>query len=232
VKKLLIMNTRLLLLETSGEICSVCISYDNTVVSLQESKESFSHASEVTLLIAKALETAGLEMKDLDAVVVSDGPGSYTGLRVGLSVAKGLCFGLDIPMIAVNSLDALAHFAQANHPDSFYFPMIDARRMEVYMRGFDAEMKSIFPVGAVILSENTFDEWLPYGKKLVLCGSGVEKSKTLYNGQPFVFMEAVFSSKHFVGLGLRAFKNKDFVDIASHTPFYLKPPNITMPKKR
>ena len=225
------MNTRLLLLETSGEICSVCISYGNTVISLQESKERFSHASEVTILIEKALKSANLEMKDLDSVVVSNGPGSYTGLRVGLSVAKGLCFGLDIPMIAVNSLDALAHFAQANHPDAFYFPMIDARRMEVYMRGFDAEMKDIFTVGAVILTENTFDEWLPYGKKIVLCGSGVEKSKTLYKGKDFVFMDDTFSSKHLVGLGLQAFQQKEFVDIASHTPFYLKPPNITMPKK-
>ncbi|HHB79204.1 MAG TPA: tRNA (adenosine(37)-N6)-threonylcarbamoyltransferase complex dimerization subunit type 1 TsaB [Saprospiraceae bacterium] len=226
------MNTRLLLLETSGEVCSVCISYGNAVVSLQESTESFSHASEVTILIEKALKSANLEMKDLDAVVVSDGPGSYTGLRVGLSVAKGLCFGLDIPLIAVNSLDALAHFAQASHPDALYFPMIDARRMEVYMRGFDADMQAIFPIGAVILSENTFDEWLPYGKKIVLCGSGVEKSKTLYSGEHFVFMDTIFSSKHLVGLGLRAFQQKEFVDLAGHTPFYLKPPNITQAKKK
>jgi len=226
------MNTRLLLLETSGEICSVCISYGNTVISLQESKERFSHASELTILIQKALKAVKLEMNDLDAVVVSDGPGSYTGLRVGLSVAKGLCYGLEIPLIAVNSLDALAHFAQANHPDAMYFPMIDARRMEVYMRGFDANMQSIFPVGAVILAENTFDEWLPSGEKIVLCGSGAEKSKTLYHDKHFVFIETIFSSKHLVGLGLQAFQQKEFVELDSHTPFYLKPPNITMPKKK
>ncbi len=227
------MNTRLLLLETSGEICSVCISYGNAVVSLQESTESFSHASEVTILIQKAMKMADWEMKDLDAVVVSDGPGSYTGLRVGLSVAKGLCFGLDIPLIAVNSLAALADFAQAEYPDALYFPMIDARRMEVYMRGYDADRQSIFPIGAVILAENTFDEWLPCGKKIVLCGSGVEKSKTLYKAsQNFVFIETTFSSKHLIHLGLKSFQQKEFVDFASHTPFYLKPPNITQPKKK
>jgi len=227
------MNTRLLLLETSGEICSVCISYGDTVISLQESTERFAHASEVTLLIEKALKTANMEIKDLDAVVVSDGPGSYTGLRVGLSVAKGLCFGLNIPLIAVNSLDALADFAQANHSDALYFPMIDARRMEVYMCGYDADGQSILPIGAVILSEKTFEEYLPYGKKIVLCGSGVEKSKTLYKENAhFVFMEAIFSSKHLVNLGLKSFQKKEFVDLASHTPFYLKPPNITMPKKK
>ncbi len=226
------MNTRLLLLETSGAICSVCISYGNAVVSLQESTESFTHASEVTLLIEKAMKAADWEMKDLDAVVVSNGPGSYTGLRVGLSVAKGLCFGLGIPLIAVSSLDALADFAQAAYPDGLYFPMIDARRMEVYMGGYDVAMKSIFPIGAVILSENTFDEWLPFGKKIVLCGSGVEKSKTLYKGAQFVFLDTNFSSKHLVNLGLKYFHEKEFVDLASHTPFYLKPPNITQSKKK
>ncbi len=224
------MNPLLLSLETSGEICSVCISYGKDVLSLQESTESYSHASEITLLIEKALQTAGKEMKNLDGVVVSDGPGSYTGLRVGLSAAKGLCYGLGIPLVAVNSLDALAYFAQAEYGDALYFSMIDARRMEVYMAGYDANMEEIFPKSAVVLTEKTFDEWLPSNRKIVLCGSGVEKSKTLYTGKSFVFVETVLSSTHLVLPGLAAFRQKAFVDLAGHTPFYLKPPNITNPK--
>lgn len=200
------------------------------MISLQESAEIFSHASEITLLIEKAMTDAEMVWADLSAVVVCDGPGSYTGLRVGLSVAKGLCYSLKIPMIAVNGLAALASFAQAKHLDCQYFPMIDARRMEVYMAGYDSLMNEILPIGAVILTEKTFKPWVSESK-IVLCGSGVEKSKTMYPSEGFIFDETRFSSTHLVQLGVAAFRKKAFVDVASHTPFYLKPPNITKAKK-
>ncbi len=220
---------RLLHIETSGKVCSICISYGDSVISLQESTAIFSHASEITLLIEKAMTGAEMVWADLSAVVVCDGPGSYTGLRVGLSVAKGLCYSLKIPLIAVNGLASLASFAQAKHPGCQYFPMIDARRMEVYMAGYDGAMNEILPIGAVILTDKTFNPWVSEGK-IVLCGSGVEKSKEMYASTDFIFDETRFSSTHLVLLGVTAFRRKEFVDVASHTPFYLKPPNITKPK--
>lgn len=224
------MRQKTLYLETSGKICSVCVAYGKELISLQKSIEHFSHASEVTILAKRCLDSAGILWSDLDAIAVCDGPGSYTGLRVGLSAAKGMCFGLDIPLLAINALDALAYHARSLHPDAYIFPMIDARRMEVYMSGYDSQDQKILQTDAVILTANTFEQW--GDAKKVLIGSGATKSKELYHDDSYTFEELTVSAPHLIHLGDVAFAKRQFMDLANHTPFYLKPPNITMPKAK
>ena len=131
----------ILCIETATETCSVCFQKDQEIISVEESQKPFQHASEITLLIGKLVATSGMLLEDLDAVAVSSGPGSYTGLRVGASAAKGICFALDIPLLAINTLDALAYESIKRNPDiEWHIPMLDARRMEVYTKSLGSKI--------------------------------------------------------------------------------------------
>ncbi len=220
-------------IETATDICSVCIAKEETILAYKESEDAYSHASVITLLIEACAKEAALKLKDLDAIAVSSGPGSYTALRVGAAAAKGMCYGLDKPLIVVDTLQALAKAAnkEVGDDDTIYVPMIDARRMEVYLAIFDREMKRLAETQNVILEEQTFSEYLDKGKQIVFCGNGAPKSKPLYSAQNTTFSAIKCSAKHLVTHSFEAFKNQHFADIAYYAPNYLKAPNITVSKK-
>ncbi len=226
------MSNYLLHIETATNICSVCISKGDKIVALFESDDSFSHAKSVTILIEKCLRKAKITMQHLSAVAVSKGPGSYTALRVGSSTAKGICYAMEIPMIAVDTLKALATASQSkdDHENTIYCPMIDARRMEVYASLYNSKMQLISKTNAIIIDENSFNEFYSNGKILKLSGDGAKKCKEILHKNT-IDSNTLCSSMHLVALAMEDFKNELFVDIAYFEPTYFKPPNITTPKK-
>lgn len=179
----------------------------------------------LTTLIKNAVEQAGYNLNDLDAIAVGKGPGSYTGLRVGVSTAKGLCFALDKPLIAINTLEAMSlqvipFFAK----DMLFCAMIDARRMEVYASVIDAENNIILQTKAIIMDENSFVDLLQ-DRKIVFFGDGADKCKKLLSENPnaiFINQEIRPSAQTVGQLAIQAFTNNNFEDLASFEPYYLK----------
>lgn len=224
----------ILLIDTATKICSVSIAKAGQILTIQENREGFSHASQLTILIQKACEAVQIQLTDLDAVAVSIGPGSYTGLRIGLSTAKGICFALSKPLIAIDTLEALfsASKLDTDFKNALYVPMIDARRMEVYTVFYDKNNLIIQPKQSFIINENSFSELLNQYDKVVLSGDGAEKCKTILNNEQFHYTEIICSAKHLAPLAFTAFQNKNFADLAYIEPTYFKPPNITKPKSR
>jgi tRNA threonylcarbamoyladenosine biosynthesis protein TsaB len=231
-------------IETATDICSIAVSYEGKILSLVEEANN-NHASRITLMIEEALREAEISIKDLAAVAMSNGPGSYTSLRVGTSTAKGICYALDIPLIAVDTLTALAYsvFNDLEKADMLYCPMIDARRMEVYSIIFEKKGKNekntegplltiIEPLNNVIVDENTFKNYFEQGKKIVLTGNGAAKCKAVINSVNILHVDKLCSAAYLIPLSTDAFLKKAFVDVAYHTPQYLKSPNITTPKVR
>ena len=224
---------RILHIETSSEICSVCISEDEQILAAKEILEPFQHASMLTTLIAECLQEARVKTTELSAIAVSNGPGSYTALRVGSATAKGMCYVLGIPLINLGTLDIL-HDTCMNKVASTHWviPMIDARRMEVYAAIYNEKGDRIQDPEAKIINENAYQELIEDGLKITLCGSGASKSiKVLPEGH-FEYVEVGFSAKHMVNLALKAYKNEEFSDLAYSEPFYLKSPNITKAKPK
>ncbi len=221
-------------IESATDICSVCLSRGESVLALVENHDGNVHSEQMTLLIARCMEEAGLQLEDLDAVAVSSGPGSYTSLRVGSSVAKGICYALDKPLIAINTLQsiALASFEKENIGPGVYVPMIDARRMEVYMAMFDQNNKKLTNIEAKILDENTVNDWAAQKGPFIISGSGMEKSKTVLKSPNISFSLVLCSATHMVKLAYSAYQNKDFTDLAYFSPTYFKAPNITVSKKK
>ncbi|MFK8102893.1 MAG: tRNA (adenosine(37)-N6)-threonylcarbamoyltransferase complex dimerization subunit type 1 TsaB [Saprospiraceae bacterium] len=224
----------LLNIETSAQLCSVCLSKGEKVLALAESNEKFVHAAKITQFIESCAREAQVTLRELDAVVLSKGPGSYTGLRVGSSAAKGICYALDKPLIAIHTLQQIAH---ATHQKlglkARYCPMIDARRMEVYSAQYNAYNEELVPTEAIIITADSFAEQLAsMEEKLVISGDGAEKCKALLTDSQIVFDDTSCSSRHLVPLGLKAYAEKQFEDLAYFSPFYFKAPNITMSKKR
>ncbi len=219
-------------IETATDICSVCISEGASIRSLKESEEAYSHASRITLLIEACANDAGITLPELDAVAISSGPGSYTALRVGAATAKGICYALDKPMIAVDTLAALAHAAKLDRPQAdYYIPMIDARRMEVYTAVFDKQLQQLEPVHNLILDQQSFSRYFTSEKCLSFCGNGAGKTKDIFINKNAVYSEILCSAQHLVPLSERAFSEQQFEDIAYYTPRYFKAPNITVSKK-
>jgi len=221
----------LLHLETSAEFCSVCLSEGTTILASREGTERFTHAAHITLYIEACLKAAGRTLNELSAVSVSMGPGSYTGLRIGLSVAKGICYAIDKPFIAVSTLETLASAAyELRKEDALYISMIDARRMEVYTATFDAAQKKITDTEALILTENSFEEQLKNNTKVIFCGNAVEKAQTVITASHADFQSLISVASHLIGPALRKWHAKEFADVAYSAPFYFKSPNITTPK--
>ena len=193
---------------------------------MKELNERNIHASQITLFIEEVMKKAGKNYSELDAIAVSKGPGSYTGLRIGVSTAKGLCFALDIPLISVDTLEAMAEGFKQTHPhiapESLLCPMIDARRMEVYTAIFDMEGHSLESVNAKILDHQTFESYLST-HPMVFFGDGAEKSRSLYVNCPnYKFVEFENSASHLSSIALRKLLNDETEDVAYFEPFYLK----------
>lgn len=212
-------------IDTSSINCSVSISENNQLLSLVEKTEANIHAAKITLFIEEACEKANIRINNLDAVAVSKGPGSYTGLRIGVSTAKGICYALDIPLLAIDTLKALTHAAIEIHSDqqAIYVPMIDARRMEVYTKIFDHSLKTLKETEALILDEESFSKLRGYSKKIILYGDGAEKSKSLHNSDDIMYLDLLYpSSKYMIQEASELFSNKKFEDTAYFEPYYLK----------
>lgn len=218
-------------LETATPTCSVALSEDGKLLSLKEQTARNIHASVITLFIEAMMRDAGRQLADLDAVCVSKGPGSYTGLRIGVSTAKGLCYALEKPLLAVSTLESLAQgFLQKYNPPtgSLLCPALDARRMEVFMavyrRGTEpSALVSEAAVHASVMDESTLDPWLR-SEALYLFGTGAEKCQALYQNKPQVKIITDFdqSAAHLVEPAHRKFMQSQFEDVAYFEPYYLK----------
>lgn len=228
-------------IETSTRVCSVCISHDGIIKTIRESDEDKSHAKLLTIFINEMLEEQNLKMDDFDAVAVSKGPGSYTGLRIGVSTAKGLCYAKDLPLIAINTLQSMANGITEkvnskelefdNFNNSIIVPMIDARRMEVYSAFFNSKSEFIREVKAEIIDETSYLENLSK-KQLIFCGDGSEKiTNTVVHENATYVKDFYPSSKYMTALSEKAYKNEEFENVAYFEPFYLKDFVATIPKK-
>lgn len=208
-------------IETATTNCSVSISKDGKTVFLKEdNNKNYSHAESLHLFIDAVLNESSIILADIDAIAVSKGPGSYTGLRIGVSAAKGLCFALNKPLISVPTLQALAH--QVKVEDGFVVSMLDARRMEVYSSIFDSHYNQIRDTEAEILDENSFKEYLKKGK-VYFIGNGVEKTKEILTHSNAIFIEDKLPSANEMGLlAYNKYKISDFEDVAYFEPYYLK----------
>lgn len=222
-------------IETATKICSVAIGKDGELVAEAELRGRQTHASQLTLLIEQCLNAIGKTLNDLDAVAVSHGPGSYTGLRIGLSTAKGICYTLEKPMIAVGSLAALANVTKIRFPNenAVYCPMIDARRMEVYTAIFDengVELKTVQPL--IVENEDYFESYFNNNQTVVFSGDGAEKCQEVITHKNALFVTQENSAVGMIAISEQFFKENRFEDVAYSSPFYLKSPNITKPKKK
>lgn len=215
----------LLYIETSGEICSVALSRRTELIREIVVKEPRAHARIIAPMVEEILNKSAISISDTDAIVVSEGPGSYTGLRVGVSVAKGLCFGSGKPLIAVGSLDLIAVTAAKNRSDigSFHtiIPMIDARRMEVYTAVYSADAVRLSGIEAKIIDEASFKELLEKGKTL-FCGDGAAKVQSILKHENAFFTGVDASAGGMLKPALDKYNRGEFQDVAYFEPFYLK----------
>ena len=199
-----------------------------TIVCKEIAQEGYSHAELLHVFIEEIIQEAGINFKELNAIAVSKGPGSYTGLRIGVSAAKGLCYALDIPLISVDTLKVLA--SQVNISEGLIIPMIDARRMEVYSAIFSPNFEKIREVQAEIIDENSFQD---FQETLYFVGDCNEKCQTVLTQSNFVFLEDTKypSAKEMSLLSFEKFTNNDFEDLAYFEPYYLKDFMMTVSKK-
>ena len=223
-------------IETSTEVCSVALTSDGMVLEHREDYEGRNHALLLSGFIEEMMQYATPRGVKIDAVAVSIGPGSYTGLRIGLSEAKGLCFGLDVPLIGIDTLKIIVvatMFGNYIDENSYYVPMIDARRMEVFAGVYDSALQEVMPARPVILTPDSFSEYLGQGRKLVFVGNGAEKAANLIKHPDVVYIPGVKpAAVDMLALSEMAFRNGDFIDIAYSTPNYLKEFQATTPKKK
>lgn len=211
----------ILSIETSTSVCSVAIHRAGQLLVLCELNEGGAHAERLMLLVEESVEKANLEFRNLDAIAVSEGPGSYTGLRIGVSTAKGLAYGLAKPLISINTLQALASAIELKEGE-LVIPVLDARRMEVYREVFDSQLMSVSPLGAEILSGESFQNFLQKHRVYFL-GDAVGKVESVVQHSNAVFLaDVTFSAKHMGGLACDKYQKADFADLAYFVPNYLK----------
>ncbi len=219
---------RIILIETSTALCSVALAEDGAVTAYRESSAPKAHASLTAVFIQEMLDERELKLADCDAVCVSMGPGSYTGLRVGVSTAKGLCFGAGKPLLAVGTLDTLV--AQASGDYRFIIPMVDARRMEVYTAVFE-NGQQIAETAPAIIDENSFAEYLEHGPCLFI-GDGAGKCADVIRHPNAHFCQCHPKASSMLAPALAAYRAGDFKDVAYFEPFYLKEFVATVSKKK
>lgn len=207
-------------IETATKNCSVAIAKNGTTILCKETAElGYSHAEKLHVFIEEIIAEAGITINDLSAIAVSQGPGSYTGLRIGVSAAKGLCYALQIPLISVDTLLVLA--SKVDKKDGFIIPMIDARRMEVYSAIFNSNKEKIREIQAEILTEESFSN---ISGTVYFIGDSTEKAKTILNKSNFIFLdEIVFpSASEMSAISYTKFQESNFEDVAYFEPYYLK----------
>jgi tRNA threonylcarbamoyladenosine biosynthesis protein TsaB len=238
-------------IDTATEHASVCISENGKMLGIEKSFEQKDHASFIQPAIKKLFEIIHQKISALDAIAVTAGPGSYTGLRVGLATAKGLCYALNKPLILLNTLEVMAQASvnnfskQSNLQSSttnyklqttnfLFCPMIDARRMEVFMAIYDEKLRVMMNPAAVILEDNTFKEYLDKGT-VIFSGNGSSKFEKIMHHPNAIFLDAQYSAANMITLSEQYFSHKQFADIAYSEPFYLKEfftPSITRYDKK
>lgn len=220
-------------IETSSKICSVALCEEGAVWFELASGKEMDHASRLGPFVDSCMQELKIRDKKLDAVAVSIGPGSYTGLRIGLSLAKGLCFGLNIPLIGIPTLKTLAVKAMFKcrdfKEDRIYIPMIDARRMEVYTAAYNNALEEVLKASPLILSEDSYSEF--EGKPIIMIGDGVEKAREVVKIKVEDRINTMPLARDMNALSEQAFLRGDFIDIAYSTPLYLKNFQATTPKK-
>ncbi len=229
----------ILCIESGTDVCSVGIAKDGELVSLRESSEGRDHARNVALFADELFEQCSLRAEDFDAIAVGMGPGSYTGLRIGVSFAKGLCYGLNKPLIAIGSLNMLAELAIENHSagvlnienweQARLCTMIDARRMEVYTQIFDTEGVALNEVSAKVIDEESFAEYND-GKPFIILGNGAAKCAELLPWAQYI--DVAPSASGYARLAQKCFDGEEFVDVAYFEPLYLKDFIVTTSKKK
>ncbi|MBX2958642.1 MAG: tRNA (adenosine(37)-N6)-threonylcarbamoyltransferase complex dimerization subunit type 1 TsaB [Flavobacteriales bacterium] len=230
-------------IETSTKMCSVAISNNEELLSIREQSGDYSHAELLNKFINEVCHEANIKLNDLDAVAVSKGPGSYTGLRIGVSAAKGLCYALDKPFVAVDTLKAMAINLMMNNQQSITFgegwndalfcPMIDARRMEVYTAVYNGALHEVESVSAKIIDEQSFQDLLK-NNNIIFFGDGAEKCKQIlaFNNNA-VFINNIEPSAQYINrLALSKLHQSDFENVAYFEPYYLKDFLATTPKNR
>ena len=218
------MNEIILHLETSSTVCSVAISEGKKVIANKEINDGYTHAENLHEFVSECVKECGISMKNLNAVAVSKGPGSYTGLRIGVSAAKGYAVALSIPLLSVNSLVVLSSQAKKISADSesLFVPMIDARREEVYSGLLDGDLNFLKETSAVILTEETTN-FFPHNQPFYFFGSGAEKAKSYMDKYQAKFLPDIEASAiHMVEPAVKKFQNAEFEDVAYFEPFYLK----------
>ena len=228
----------ILCIETGTDICSVGIARDGELMSLRESDQGRDHAKQVAVFVDELLRETGVKPDELDAVAVGMGPGSYTGLRIGVSFAKGLCYGLNIPLLAVGSLEALTDVAIKDYEagiiqvegwdEAFLCPMVDARRMEVYTQIFNSRCEAQSKVSAEIITEDSFSQWRAKGK-LVIFGNGAAKCQEMLPDA--IYIDVAPSARGLTRIAHQLFEAGKTVDIAYFEPFYLKD-FVVIPSKK
>ena len=217
-------------IETATKNCSVALAFEGKLIAIKEiNSGSYSHAELLHPFVKEVLEMAKISINQIQAIAVSKGPGSYTGLRIGVSAAKGFCFAQNIPLISIETLRSLSHSLAIN--DGVIAPLLDARRMEVYSAVFSSDYEQIRAIEAQIIDKNSFVEYLNQGKVYFL-GDGAEKCKDLLTHSNAVFIEDQFpSAKEMCALSYVKYKKNDIEDVAYFEPFYLKD-FVAVPQKK
>ena len=229
---------RIILIETSTSLCSVALAENGNITAYRESSAPKAHASLTAVFVQEVLEEKGIKLSDCDAICVSMGPGSYTGLRVGVSTAKGLCFGSGKPLLAVGTLDTLVAQASAEETASaagvnfkYIIPMIDARRMEVYSAVFEAGKGQITETTPTIVDENSYAEYLEQGPVLFI-GDGAGKCADAIKHPNAHFCQCNPKASAMLQPAIAAYRSQQFKDVAYFEPFYLKEFVATVSKKK
>ena len=221
------MNPTILYIETATDVCSVALSRGAEVIGLKEEVGGNNHAKHLLPFVDEVLKQAEVSMKEINGVAVSIGPGSYTGLRIGVSTAKGIAYTAGIPVMAISTLESIAQgaktlWAESSSEQPQIIPMIDARRMEVFTTRYDFNMRSLEEISSKIVDENTFTELLSK-EKVLFCGNGMPKCRELLSTFPNAcFAEAPISAKNMLPAALRKWQKQEFEDVAYFEPFYLK----------
>jgi tRNA threonylcarbamoyladenosine biosynthesis protein TsaB len=220
-------------IETATTVCSVSVSNTDQVITFEEVNGGYTHAENLHVFIKEVMQQAGLQFNQLKAVSVSKGPGSYTGLRIGVSAAKALAYALNIPLISIDTLQLMAKSASdAMNEDAYYFPMLDARRMEVYCAMYDWGLNNVIPVNALIVDESAFEKF-PRDRKIYFFGDGMPKCREIIMKYPgaAVIENIIPSSENMPSLSYQRYLSAQFEDVAYFEPYYLKEFLIVTKKK-
>lgn len=224
----------ILAIESATSVCSTSLFENGDLLDSNEVNQPNAHSSLLSVMVDELLSRNNLRSNQLQAIAISEGPGSYTGLRIGASLAKGICFASDLKLITVNTLDSIAYNAKGLYKgtdeDFYIIPMIDARRMEVYTKVLDSDFNNWKEIKAMVIEEDSFATFL-LEQKCIFCGDGAEKCKDIITSPNAVFVDALATSRTMGIIAEAKFQKREFANVAYFEPFYLKEFQATVPKK-